>query len=251
MRLKNKKLNNQYHCLANQKSYFMVHNLHIIDLLMDYIELIMGLKTKHSLNLRIKLKAIWGKNLKSYGVDYPENTAHEPGLLALYEVMPKPLSQEELTEFYETHSDTAYNMQLRHLASKGWDIRSGNSRFQQGLQDKNLKRDQLCLAQINLPHSPWLNSHRLKRTGSISNADWSKKLELYKDHGCAVCGQVYENYDQGHLDPNLGYSNENIVPMCSPCNNWAQDKVVFKLYKCYACNCEVIARPISIRSKEK
>ena len=133
-------------------------------------------------------------------------------------------------------------MQLRHSASKGWDIRSGNSRYSQGLQDRNLDSNQLRLAQIKTPHSKWLKSARLKRSGSISNLTWADKLKQYKNHGCSVCGQKFESYDKGHLDPDKGYSIDNIVPMCPPCNNWAQDRVVFKLY-------EMIARPISIRKK--
>lgn len=204
----------------------------------------MNLTTKRALALRATLKGCWEKNLKIYGIPYPEGLAHEPGLLALFEAMPSPLTQQELTEFYVEHSDVTYNMQLRHAAGKGWDIRSGNTRYSQGLQDPNLSRDQLRLAQINAPHQKWLNSNKLKRTGSISSLSWSEKLSLYKDHGCSVCGQKFVNYDKGHLDPEKGYSNENIVPMCPPCNNWAQDRVVFKLY-------EMIARPISIKLRNK
>lgn len=203
----------------------------------------MGLKTKKALALRAELKKHWEKHLKKHNLPYPEGDAHEPGLLALYEAMPNALTQDELTTFYEEHSDNGYNKQLRHLASAGWDIRSGNSRFTQGIIDRTISRNQMRLAQVESPHEQWLKSSRLKRTGAISELDWNAKLELYKEHGCAVCGQKFQSYDKGHLDPHLGYSNANIVPMCSPCNNWAQDRVAFKLYG-------LIARPIYIREKD-
>lgn len=202
------------------------------------------IKTQKAKQLRALLKKHWEKGLKSYGVAYPENTAHEPGLLALFEAMPNALSQEQLSAFYDLHSHVPYNKQLRHLASEGWDIRSGNSRFSQGLQDKSLSRNQMRLSQYQSPHARWIESERLKRTGGITKLKWMEKLEEYKHHGCSVCGQKFDNYDQGHLDPEKPYSDENIVPMCPPCNNWAQDRVTFKLYG-------LIARPIYIKAREK
>ena len=206
----------------------------------------MGLKSKFAKELSDNLKAEWRKSLKSFGVEYPSES-HEPGLLALYDSSPNPLTQEQISDFYDKHSTQPYNKQLRHLASKGWDIRSGNSRFNQGEQDLSLSRDQLKLVQWKSPNNVWGAHQNLKRTGKVSETDWQEKLQLYKNHGCAVCGQQFPSYDKGHLNPDLPYSNENIVPICAPCNNWAQDKVVFKLYKCYLCGHDMIARPISFR----
>jgi hypothetical protein len=202
----------------------------------------MKLTTKRAQALRVAIKKAWEANLIPFGIKYPEGLAPEPGLLALFEAMPSALTQQELTDFYKNNTDITYNMQLRHFASKGLDIRSGNPRFSQGLQDRTLKSDQLRLAQIKLPHSNWLASDKLKRSGSISKLSWDQKLERYRDHGCCVCGQKFETYDKGHLDPHKGYTDDNIFPMCPPCNNWAQDRVAFKMYG-------MIARPIYIREK--
>ena len=199
------------------------------------------IRTAHALNLRKKLKKFWSNNLKSKKVDYPENTAHEPGLLALFEAMPNALNQDQLTEFYKKHAEQEYNKQLRHLASKGWDIRSGNSRFNQGLIDRSLHSNELILFSVSEANPVWIKN-KTKRQGFLSSISWEEKLKLYINHGCAVCGQIFESYDKGHLDPTKEYSEDNIVPMCSRCNNWAQDRIIFKLYDLVARPHMVIAR---------
>jgi hypothetical protein len=84
--------------------------------------------------------------------------------------------------------------------------------------------------------NPLWKANKRKRLGHLAKKSWEEKLSIYKKHGCAVCGQKFDTYDKGHLDPTKGYTNNNIVPMCSKCNNWAHDRVKFKLYG-------LIARP--------
>lgn len=191
----------------------------------------------HAMELRRRLKEKHEVNLAHYEIAYPQDLSHEPGLLALFEAMPEPVSQAALTAFYTTHSDIDYNKQLRHLASSGWDIRSGNTRFTQGERNESIGRDELQLAQVVAPNPVWLKDARLKRIGNIPNLTWTEKLRIYREHGCAVCGQKFRQYDRGHLDPARGFVDDNVVPMCSPCNNWAQDRVTFKLDG-------LIARPV-------
>lgn len=50
---------------------------------------------------------------------------------------------------------------------------------------------------------------------------WENKLEAFRERGCAVCGEQFPHYDKGHLNSKLAGTNENIVPMCVSCNNWA------------------------------
>jgi hypothetical protein len=199
------------------------------------------IRTAHALKLREKLKKIWSNKLQSEKVLYPENTAHEPGLLALFEVMPNPLSQDQITEFYKNHAEQEYNKQLRHLASKGWDIRSGNTRYNQGLIDRSIQSNEMILFSVTEANPVW-RGNITKRQGFLSSISWEDKLKLYINHGCAVCGQIYESYDKGHLDPTKEYSEDNIVPMCSKCNNWAQDRIIFKLNDLVARPQRVIAR---------
>lgn len=198
------------------------------------------LKTSKAMALRAQLIPEWERNLKGWGVPYPEDQSHEPALLAMFEVMPDPLSQDDLTVFYATNAMTGYNKQVRHLAGKGWDIRSGNKRFTQGVYDPAIGRDQMRLASVVAPSPVWLADARLTRVSGLSGLTWQEKLRAYKTHGCAVCGQKFSHYDRGHLNPDRGMVEYNIVPMCSPCNNWAQDRVTFELYG-------LIARPINIR----
>lgn len=197
------------------------------------------LKTSFAFDLRERLLSFWREDLEQFGVIYPEGGAHEAGLLALYSAYPEALSQKSILEFYAAHSDKPYNLQLRHLASDGWDIRSGNKRFTQGRQDLSLKHDELVLASFRSPNPLWLNSGKFKRQGGLLAHTWEEKLQLYKSRGCSVCGQKFATYDKGHLDPEREYSDSNVVPMCSPCNNWAQDRITFKLDG-------LIARPVFI-----
>ena len=47
------------------------------------------------------------------------------------------MSQDEITQWF-IKKNLNYNKQARHIASDGWDIRSGNKRFSQGIIDPNL-----------------------------------------------------------------------------------------------------------------
>jgi hypothetical protein len=51
----------------------------------------MLLTAARATSLKDALVKQWKKNLQKFGVAYPEG-AHKPALLALFEVMPKPLS---------------------------------------------------------------------------------------------------------------------------------------------------------------
>ena len=69
----------------------------------------------------------------------------------------------------------------------------------------------------------------------------SSVLDIFEDRGCAVCGLHFDNYDKGHLLNGAfdSYNKNNIVPMCSSCNNWGQMyNLEFKVDK------DLRARPI-------
>lgn len=186
-------------------------------------------------NLNNELKGHWGNHLKEIGVIFPTGS-HLNALLCLYYHMPGPVSQQEMINWHNEMGLPEYGRQARHLTDLGWDIRSGNNRFTRGIFDKNLKRDQLRLHSFEAPNPKWA-SFAERRSGTVSVDEWNIILERFKDRGCAVCGEIMEHYDKGHLSRDKGYTVDNIVPMCSECNNWGQE-MDFKLHR------RLVARPL-------
>lgn len=164
-------------------------------------------------------------NLKNLGVESVKGTVFEPGLVFLFKIFPNAANQDEITSWYKNNTDIDYNKQLRHTAGKGWFLISGNPRYTIGVCDKSMKTDQLRLGSLT-EVNPKKEEHELKRGGILSAESWEEILEIFKDRGCALCGRRFENYDKGHLDPRLGYSKENIVPLCPECNNYCSDRFI-------------------------
>lgn len=169
--------------------------------------------------LNKKLKRDFDKYLKDKKVIYP-TSVRLYGLLCLFHNLNKPVTQDELAEWYQKFNKK-YDRQLRHIATDGWYVVTGNSRSTNMEIDKNLKRDQLKLVSTKLPNPIWSSSNE-KRKNYLNSNDWKEILFAFRDRGCAVCGRKNINYDKGHLKLNKGYKVENIVPMCTPCNNWGQ-----------------------------
>jgi len=168
------------------------------------------------------------RNLRRYGVRWPD-PSQEPALWYLYDNIGQPVSQSAITAFYQK-LNLDYNKQIRHIAAKGWFIASGSKRATRFPYDDGLKVTETKLVTVDAPNPVWLQHDRLKRMGRTGAADWSEVLLRYSSHGCAVCGRRFSHYDKGHLDPSKSEVIENLVPMCTECNNWAgQHNVQFKL----------------------
>ena len=181
---------------------------------------------------------LWNKNLKKFGVKAPSGSKLI-ALVCLFSNYKKSMSQNHITDWFANYG-LRYNKQARHIASDGWDIRSGNKRFSQGIIDNNLNYNELKLFSIEKPNPIW-NNDSLKRINNLSSCDWNEILVIFKDRGCSVCGCKRTLYDKGHLNRSKSYNKGNIVPMCSSCNNWGQAKDLdFELTK------NLIARPIII-----
>ena len=188
----------------------------------------------------IKLRNLWKKNLQSKGVKFPTGSKLTE-LICLFCHMPNPLTQDEIDNWHKIHKKK-YNRQARHLADAGWYIKSGNSRFTRGVIDEKFKRDQLSLHSIEIANPKWSRANQ-KRVNKLSNLEWKDILKKFKQRGCAVCGRQMEHYDKGHLDRSKPYQSDNIVPMCSSCNNWGQaHNLDFKM------SADLVCRPI-IQSK--
>ena len=169
--------------------------------------------------LNKKLIKDFDKNLKSKGVIYPSGLRLY-GLLCLFYNLNKPVTQNELAEWYEEFNKN-YDRQLRHIANDGWYVVTGNTRSTNMEIDNELNRDQLKLVSTKIPNPIW-SSNNQKRENFLNSKDWNEIINTFKDRGCAVCGRKNINYDKGHLLLDKAYQVGNIVPMCTPCNNWGQ-----------------------------
>lgn len=182
----------------------------------------------------------WEENLKQCGVKLPKEGHRLNAILCLYENLGHPISQDEMIKWFKERELPEYNRQIRHIADDGWYIVGGNTRVTRYIIDTNLKSNQICLKSIKEPNPKWI-SGSTKRQNFLDASAWKEILETFKDRGCAVCGIHYENYDRGHLLNGAfdSYNKNNIVPMCSSCNNWGQrHDLEFKLYN------NLIVRPI-------
>ena len=169
------------------------------------------------------LYAVWEKHLQKEGVSWPTGEARKLALLALYEHFNQPMTQDEIANWI-THHGGRYDRQARHLAADGWYIVSGNRRSTRMQYSPQLNRDQLMLVSATEPNPIWLRELQISRDWEMSNDDWEAKLRVFEEagRGCAICGRHFAFYDKGHLDIQLPYTIDNIVPNCVECNNWAQ-----------------------------
>lgn len=179
---------------------------------------------KKLIELESQLRKHWEKNLKKHGVKYPSGKKLIQ-LICLYDSFSKPISQEKITDWHIKNNVGDYNKQARHIADTGWDIRSGNSRFTKGVQDKSLKRNELQLFSYINPNPIWDRYNKL-RINNLGKGEWEEILSIFSKRGCAVCGEKMLSYDKGHLNRKKSYEKGNIVPMCVDCNNWGQAKNV-------------------------
>ena len=192
--------------------------------------------SKHE-ELKKELILKWQKNLKHKGVKLP-GKSHLNALVCLYHNFKKPVSQDEIANWINKYSLGRYDRQLRHIASKGWYLKTGNKRATNMECDEKIKNDELVLFSVKDPNPIW-NKNDVKRKEYLSSQNWTEILRAFKERGCAVCGIKQKNYDRGHLDRSKPYEKENIVPMCTNCNNWGQRyNLDFKLDK------KLVARPI-------
>ena len=98
-------------------------------------------------SLSLELKTEWENNLKHLGVRLPSGKGMNK-LLCLYYFFPKKVSQDEMSNWHRENNLPKYDLQARHLARLGWDIRSGNKRFTQGKQDPKLNSENKILSHI-------------------------------------------------------------------------------------------------------
>lgn len=134
---------------------------------------------------------------------------------------PVDRSQEEIAQWYIENDLGHYDRQVRHRARDGWFLETGNGRATDMRHNSNLKREQIRLVSIDAVNPVTFHANR---SGAILARDWEDKVKLFERirGGCAACGEKQKTYDKGHLDRSVGMKIENIVPLCTGCNNHAQ-----------------------------
>ena len=66
---------------------------------------------------------------------------------------------------------------------------------------------------------------------TLTDTEWQETLE-YFNHACAYCGRGDRPLTQEHIIPvseGGGYTKENIVPACKPCNSKKRNKSIFAM----------------------
>lgn len=154
----------------------------------------------------------------------PPSGVHFWALMLLWENMGCPVSQAQIAQFYIDHGLGHYNRQVRHKATAGWSMVSGKSRTQNMQYDPSFADDEIGL--LSLEPNPRLTANRKV---NFSGLEWEQKIKLFESRpgisgGCGVCGLKCIVYDRGHLNRHQPMDIDNIVPMCSPCNNWLQGR---------------------------
>jgi hypothetical protein len=175
--------------------------------------------------LDLELEDNWNKHLKKHDVVLPRKGSKQRCvIIALYANLGRSLTQDQIVGWMFENFELIYDRQGRHLAAKGWYIITGKARATNMEIGCDMKDGELKLVSVTEPNPIFIERLKQKRIMGMVGDDWEGKLEEFKiaGRGCAVCGRHLDSYDKGHLDPELPYTVENIVPMCVDCNNWAQ-----------------------------
>ena len=183
----------------------------------------------------------WQNSLEKVGVSWPSGAARRLALLALFDNFNQPVTQDAIAEWIDAQGGR-YDRQARHLAADGWYVVSGNRRSTRMQYSSRLNRDQLMLVSVEEANPVWLNELQISRNWAMSEDDWEMKLRVFEKagRGCAICGRHFNFYDKGHLDIQLPYTIDNIVPNCVECNNWAQARKLSFEFN----SSTLVARPI-------
>ena len=178
-----------------------------------------------------ELEDHWNTHLKKHEMKFftQKSILSQIALVALYDQIGKPIHQNEISQWYKIFG-YEYKHQARGLAQRGWYVATGNPRGKLMEVHQNMSRDHLMLVSVEEPNPIWLKRTKATRSGDFSKLDWAEVLDIFKERGCAVCGDKCKHYDKGHLDSRKPAKAGNIVPMCSSCNNWAGARLIdFKM----------------------
>jgi len=178
-------------------------------------------------------------HLLKRGVTLPaKDTQQAVMLVYLYRSVGQLVSLEDLRDFVRSHwCGKSKDLQPRHLKYCGWHIllsgKSGDTLRTdvsyyipgQGVQERKsgekLPNGYLMLVTVFDASPDFMVK---KRRGAIDRTSW-EGIKLSYQNKCAVCKEK-KSLEKGHKAPTKELSLNNILPMCSECNNWASSDVV-------------------------
>ncbi len=173
--------------------------------------------------------------LKNLGVKkINKNTQFYYALEYLYINLKKEIYIEDLKKYVESKGiklNGGDSLQVRHLAQQyGYNILKGGDIF----NDKKIKKSHFMLVNLTKPFKSFIKD---KRKGKLNNENWIQILTEY-DNKCVNCGSVQgeplrwaknkiTELTQGHMDPRVELSVNNVIPQCSICNQQYKNKAIF------------------------
>lgn len=165
-------------------------------------------------------RAAFDAGIGAQGVKWPENSRYKWGLMLMWEHLGQPFTQDDLLRFYTEHGLGSYDRQIRHMAAAGWYLESSSTRASNMRYNPEFPNNSVALKSISQPNP----IQSADRTKEMPRQDWEALVAWFETHrgGCAMCGTRCDSYDRGHLSRRQAATDENIAPLCAPCNNWLQ-----------------------------
>jgi hypothetical protein len=173
--------------------------------------------------------------LQNLGVKkFNKNTQFYYALEYLYLNLKKEIYIEDLKKYVESKGiklNGSDSLQVRHLAQQyGYNILKGGDNF----NDKKIKKSHFMLVNLTKPFKSFIKD---KRKGKLNDENWNKIKQEY-DNMCANCGSAEgkplrhnknktTELTQGHMDPRVELSVDNVIPQCSICNQQYKNKAIF------------------------
>ena len=186
-----------------------------------------------------KLEKAHFNHLAKRGVVLPsKNTQQAVALIYLFQNIARLVALEDLRDFVRSHwRGKSKDLQPRHLKYSGWHIllsgKSGDTLRNDTVYDDPVSGQQERKAGEKLPNGYLMlvtvsdaspDFMVKKRRGAIDRTSW-ETIKLSYQNRCAVCKDK-KDLEKGHKDPTKGLAADNILPMCSDCNNWASSDIV-------------------------
>ncbi len=136
----------------------------------------------------------------------------------------KLVHRDEITEFVRQHSTSAGNdQQPRHLKYDGWDVRLGGKANDIWIDGNSVPNGYNGLLQVQTPAPDGFSN--ILRSYKKNLGDWKDVLQVYGQR-CAMCHSKTGRIERGHKNPLKGDSINNLIPLCSKCNNWCGKDII-------------------------
>lgn len=176
------------------------------------------------------IKQSYEKYLKNHSIKLPgDKSIKSYQLVALFKHKGSLVSKNAITAYIQLlNTQVSGDQQVRHLKGDGYyllikgDIIPGT--------ENRVPKGYYLLVTLDKPSPAWAP---MKRKGNLDPKDWNDLKKKYVNC-CATCGtedgKPHRHFpttivalQQGHKNPNLPISINNIIPQCANCNNYYKD----------------------------